>query len=371
MINLDEKIFNIYKNTLDSINIIELSNLEILKFEYIEETVETRELYIKEIFTKYDGKRKEQLNNITRYLADLKDTCIHNQNELKEILKIESNIEIDLEEVVKDDKLFSYHYLNNNISIIDNNYHIDLLNKDIKLLIEVRTFIHQALNILGQSSNIFVEKVLKKEQEQQKIKKSTQDLITRMMISNSNIFRLHNDYNSLLNIKDNTKVNSVENLTVKVLLEYLISYQDRLSDYDYNQKQNIIKLDIENKVEDENIAIPVNIYKYIEILEVILYNAAEELCNKESEMNTTNSKTISFQIYTEGTNLIIRIKDNGRGIEDISKIFNLNYTTKSDHGGSGIGLFAAKKIADYLNVNISVNTKNNVGSTFYIFKEMI
>ena len=186
------------------------------------------------------------------------------------------------------------------------------------------------------------------------------------MISNSNIKRLYSDYKSLLNLNDTTKYN-IDTLDISVLLSYIVSYQDRLTNYWYNNKSNNIYLEISNQITTD-IAIKVDIYKYLEIIEVIIFNAAEELCSKDDETKEIFKKEIAIQLYLEGENFILRIKDDGRGIEDIKKIFKLNYTTKKQQGGTGLGLAAALKIANDLDINISVNTKPDKGSTFYIFK---
>lgn len=372
MLNLKDILLQKYKKLVDSINVIEGANTRILELEYIDETVEDRKVFIDEIFSTFDTKRKDELEHITQELMNLKDACINNQNLISSNLaltdtKLEN--EIDLDEVVKDDKAFATFYHEHQIEIIDNKYEYNYLLEEIQHILNIRIFVHQALNILGQSSNIFVGKVLSKEQEQGKIKKTTQDLVSRLMISNSNVKRLYAEYKLLLNLNDKAQYN-IQTLSIDELLAYIISYQDRLSAYWYNAKANNIHLMIDNQITNTT-AIKVDIYKYLEIVEVIVFNASEELCNKEEELQEPFEKNILIQLYVEGDNFIIRIKDDGRGIEDTTKIFQLNYTTKKDKGGSGLGLAAALKIANDLDINISVNTKLGKGSTFYIFKDIV
>ncbi|MFA6025109.1 MAG: ATP-binding protein [Ignavibacteriaceae bacterium] len=65
-------------------------------------------------------------------------------------------------------------------------------------------------------------------------------------------------------------------------------------------------------------------------------------------------------------NIFIKIHDDGKGIseENLSKIFNLYFTTKKE--GNGLGLSIAQKIVNQHNGTINVASKVNQGTTFTI-----
>ncbi len=75
-------------------------------------------------------------------------------------------------------------------------------------------------------------------------------------------------------------------------------------------------------------------------------------------------------------NNILQIKDNAKGIPTnlLDKIFLQHFTTKSQNGGTGIGLFMVKEIIEkHMNATISVsneefifNDKNYKGACFTI-----
>ena len=64
--------------------------------------------------------------------------------------------------------------------------------------------------------------------------------------------------------------------------------------------------------------------------------------------------------------LIISIKDNGRGIEDTQKIFEAGYTTKGAGVGTGLGLAISSKIVAKHHGKIQVKSEVGVGSEFII-----
>jgi len=95
-----------------------------------------------------------------------------------------------------------------------------------------------------------------------------------------------------------------------------------------------------------------------QILMNILLNSIQAMPNG-GEINML----LSFENSNEN-NIYLTIKDQGKGIpqKEISKIFNAFYTTKSK--GTGLGLAIVKRITDENNWEISVKSKEGVGTVF-------
>lgn len=72
--------------------------------------------------------------------------------------------------------------------------------------------------------------------------------------------------------------------------------------------------------------------------------------------------------HDEDDNVIIKIKDNGKGIskEHIENIFERFYQVDSSAGGYGIGLSLTKSLIDLHNGNISVSSKEGKGTEFSV-----
>jgi signal transduction histidine kinase len=75
---------------------------------------------------------------------------------------------------------------------------------------------------------------------------------------------------------------------------------------------------------------------------------------------------IQIAIERKGEAFVVKIKDNGTGIneEQISKIFTPNFTTKS--GGMGLGLAMVKSIVETFNGKIWFETAKGIGTTFFV-----
>jgi signal transduction histidine kinase len=79
--------------------------------------------------------------------------------------------------------------------------------------------------------------------------------------------------------------------------------------------------------------------------------------------------TITVLINSENQGVNVDIKDTGSGIpeENLDKVFEPFYTTKSPGEGTGLGLFVIKGIVEQLKGNISLTSKCGEGTTVSVF----
>lgn len=109
------------------------------------------------------------------------------------------------------------------------------------------------------------------------------------------------------------------------------------------------------------IANPLKIYQ-------VFINLISNSLDAFEKVSDSRKKIISIIIdHDINYNLIIKVHDNGCGIEkeNLGKIFENSFSTKDS--GSGIGLYNTKKIIEnHLSGKISVESKNNKYTTFTI-----
>jgi nitrogen fixation/metabolism regulation signal transduction histidine kinase len=127
----------------------------------------------------------------------------------------------------------------------------------------------------------------------------------------------------------------------------------------------IIKQSI-NLFSGENIKIELNTN-----LEKIIINGDSQqlrrtIINLIRNSIQANSDKIIFKISENESEFIVEISDDGGGIkiENIEKIFDINFTTKND--GMGLGLSLAKRYLNSTGADISLIKTSKDGTTFQI-----
>ncbi|WP_446686369.1 sensor histidine kinase [Paenibacillus foliorum] len=103
----------------------------------------------------------------------------------------------------------------------------------------------------------------------------------------------------------------------------------------------------------------IDIDRIDQVLTNIIYNAIK---------HTPKGGSINLQFLVDGPTLVVRVRDNGSGIEghDVPFIFDRFYkkskSRNTSEGGSGLGLSIAKEIVDYHGGNIWAESQVGQGA---------
>ena len=119
-------------------------------------------------------------------------------------------------------------------------------------------------------------------------------------------------------------------------------------------------IDVQNFF-DSNTKVLIYSRELLQVFINILKNSKEALSE-----NNKNDKKITNTIYETPSSVIIKICDNGGGIDKgiIDKIFNPYFSTKDEQNGTGLGLYMSKTIIEkHLNGKLSVENINDTNGT--------
>lgn len=102
------------------------------------------------------------------------------------------------------------------------------------------------------------------------------------------------------------------------------------------------------------------------IINTILQNLIENSI-KYIDIEKINPK-VEVIIFKRKDHVVIKVVDNGQGIEPEhqSKIFGMFYKASEDGSGTGLGLFVLKRAIERLKGEVSVKSEPKVGSTFEV-----
>jgi len=172
----------------------------------------------------------------------------------------------------------------------------------------------------------------------------------RSLAALSTLSTLYDDLEYL--IKNKTITYSTEEVCFSTFLEERLSYFDALA----SSKEIALVSSIEPLLH-----VTINRIELQRIVDNTITNAI-----KYSHPKTT----IEVFLQEEPNAIAFRVKDEGVGIKDISKIFERHYRGDIFKGGFGIGLSIVKSICEKYTVTIEVSSKENVGSEFvYRFRK--
>lgn len=164
---------------------------------------------------------------------------------------------------------------------------------------------------------------------------------------------IDNVVKNMRQILSNSKENTLESIELKTLIADLTDLvKPRLIS---SQFEMCFKTDLEK-----------NIYKFntsavIQILTNLINNASDALAH------LTGEKEIIVEITSISNYLEFHVIDNGPGIPENlrTKIFESLFTTKSNSGGTGLGLTISKKLAEQIGGSLSL-LKSEKGAHFLL-----
>jgi signal transduction histidine kinase len=106
-------------------------------------------------------------------------------------------------------------------------------------------------------------------------------------------------------------------------------------------------------------------HSYPSLVTVILGNLIENSIN----FRCTKGAYIHVQIYRQDDEVVLRVQDNGQGIQPNyhDGIFDMYFRSNENSKGNGLGLYIVKKAVQKLHGRISFESIPYEGSTFYVY----
>lgn len=95
------------------------------------------------------------------------------------------------------------------------------------------------------------------------------------------------------------------------------------------------------------------------------------IINAQQSVPDSRKAEIMLKLHKHNEAVMVEVKDNGSGIpQNIrSRVFLPNFTTRED--GTGLGLAMAKRIIEYAGGSIWFETKEGVGTTFFLSMPLV
>jgi signal transduction histidine kinase len=148
------------------------------------------------------------------------------------------------------------------------------------------------------------------------------------------------------------------------------SQDSSLQPVDFNEliKQSVLRLRYLEGVDKTDIRFSVDakapFYGNQKLLNVVFNNFISN--GIKYRKITGDNSSIIMRVFVNEQKAVITIEDNGIGIapDEITKIFNLFYTSGSGELGRGMGLYMAKEIIEKLGGRITVESALNIGTAF-------
>lgn len=186
-------------------------------------------------------------------------------------------------------------------------------------------------------------------------------LISRLDIDDEKLLKTFENINKI----DKEAIKRI-NRIVKSLKSFVRLDESELQEADINKELDLtidlIHHETKNRIKIVRNYSEIPLIKcYPNMLNQVFMNLLINACH-----SIENTGEIGIFTTVENNNLVVKIKDNGKGIDDNikDKIFNAGTTTKKI--GTGLGLAITKKIIEKHKGTISFSTQKNKGTEFVV-----
>ena len=195
--------------------------------------------------------------------------------------------------------------------------------------------------------------------------KSNNSIISKLIpkIEQEDLRQMLSEINNI----DSEAIQRISNIVVS-LKKFVRLDEAELQEADINKELDLtlelIRHETKNKIEIEKHYGNIPMIKcYPNMLNQVFTNVLINACQAIED----KGKIIITTEY-ENNHLIVKIKDNGKGIpkENLNKIFTAGYTTKGVGVGTGLGLAISQKIIDKHNGTIKAISQLGAGTEFII-----
>jgi signal transduction histidine kinase len=143
-----------------------------------------------------------------------------------------------------------------------------------------------------------------------------------------------------------------DKITLQELADHVLTHRKHIE----NHKNIKIYTEIENKNIniDQRLVVP--------IIQNLVENSLKYYDTEKDE------PWVKLQLYVNNNELVIKVSDNGLGIQEQfrEKIFDKFFRIGLKGSGSGLGLHIVKRCIEKLNGNIELSSKNKIGTNFKI-----
>ena len=195
-----------------------------------------------------------------------------------------------------------------------------------------------------------------------RLQRLSQDIldVTRIESGLMNLNKQRFDLNEVISCTIDDYRNQIKNSKRNIKLAFGSDTKEQ-TDQKGEKRMEEVKEQLYNQLpiqsSDNNISVEADKGRIAQVIDNLLNNA----------LKFTNEGTISVSVESQDGRNVVRVKDNGQGIDPgiLPKLFT-KFASKSEVGGTGLGLFISKSIVEAHGGKIWAenNSNDNGGATF-------